>query len=106
MLMSAWGVDIAFAIPFAVAACGALVGLKVTPGISAWVRASNVVSGLLTGGFVAPGLSDWLHLPNLANLFAFAIGLLGMSFIAAVYAGFAKIDIAAIVTGWISRRGG
>lgn len=94
-----------FGSPFVIGGLGALVGLRLAPEVTWWARFTSVGCGLLTAGFVAPGLVDWLHLPTLINLFAFAIGLLGMNFLATVYKGLASIDIGAIITGWLSRRG-
>lgn len=90
--------------PFVIGALGAIVGLRLAPEVTWWGRFTSVACGLLTAGFVAPGLTDWLRLPTLINLFAFAIGLLGMNFLATVYKGLSSIDIGAIITGWLSRR--
>ena len=90
--------------PFVIGGLGALVGLRLAPEVTWSGRFTAVGCGLLTAGFVAPGLTEWLRLPTLINLFAFAIGLLGMNFLATVYKGFTSIDIGSIVTGWLSRR--
>ena len=94
-----------FGSPFVIGALGALVGLRLAPEVTWWGRFTSISCGLLTAGFVAPGLTEWLRLPTLINLFAFAIGLLGMNLLATVYKGMSSIDVGAIITGWLSRRG-
>lgn len=94
--------------PFTIGALGALVAaIKFTPG-GTWVeKGINVFSGALIAGFLAPALVDFLKMssPSYQSGAAFAVGLLGMSVVAAVIQGIKDTPLGQIITGWISKKG-
>jgi len=86
---------------------GAAIGLRFAPGISWGERLLNVASGALCAGFVAPAAGEVFRLTSVSMIgfLAFVVGMFGMSLAAAVMQGLRDLEVAKIITGWISRRG-
>lgn len=108
--LMAWDLDLERTLrsPWAAGAAGALVtALRLTPGASWAARGANVACGSAAAGYITPALADWWHMvtPHYISAAAFAIGLLGMAVAAAALAAVQDMQIAKIVTGWISRGG-
>ncbi len=94
--------------PFTIGALGAFVAaIKFTPGSSWLEKFVNVISGALIAGFLAPALVDFLKMssPSYQSGAAFAVGLLGMSVVAAVIQGIKDTPLGVIITGWLSKKG-
>lgn len=95
--------------PFVVGAAGALVGLKFVPtDASLWTRLTNLLCGSLTAGYCAQPLSDWVQLVKESDILgvAFALGLLGLSVIAALFRAISDVKLGEIVNDWLGRRKG
>ncbi len=95
-----------FASPFFVGAVGALVSLRFGHDETWRQRLTTFVCGWLTAGYFARPLSGWLKLTEEGDVLgiAFAIGLLGLSVIAAVLKGIGDLEVAKIVSSWTTRR--
>lgn len=92
--------------PFLIGALGSFVALRFAPGLTWPERAINVASGALCAGFCAPALTEWMHVqtPAMQSLSAFAVGIFGLSFAAAVTTALRNVDMAAIISGWLGRK--
>lgn len=92
--------------PFTIGALGSLVALRFAPGASWWERFTNVACGALTAGYCAPALTEWLQFKSTAMAYAcaFAIGLLGMSLVAAVLEGIKATKLGESFNSWTTRR--
>lgn len=74
--------------PFVVGVAGSVVSLKFVPKDTTFFsRLANLLCGSLIAGYFAQPLSDWLQLVKQSDVLgvAFALGLLGLSIIAAVF---------------------
>lgn len=95
--------------PFFVGGAGALVSLRFAPEGDGWSRRlATLVCGALVAGYCAHPLADWLKLTKATDRLgvAFALGLLGLSIIAAVLKAVGELKVADIISGWISRGKG
>ncbi len=93
--------------PFTVGAIGAFVAaIKFTPGASWLEKLVNIISGALIAGYLAPVLVGFLQMssPSYQSGAAFAVGLLGMSVVAAVIQGIKDTPLGQIITSWATRR--
>ena len=98
--------DHLFSSPFFVGAAGALVSLRFSSDVTWWQRAMTFACGTLIAGYVARSLAAWLKFStdNDVLAIAFAVGLLGLSVIAAIRKGIGELEVGKIITGWISRK--
>lgn len=87
---------------------GALIGLRFAPGPGIVSRLVNVAAGAVTAGYVAPAAAELFALQSAVtqSALAFATGMFGMSIAAAIMQAVKDLQLAQIITGWISRRGG
>jgi fructose-specific phosphotransferase system IIC component len=95
-----------FSSPLFVGAAGAFVSLRFSRDVT-WIgRAMTFVCGALIAAYCARPLGNWLKLTTENDVLgvAFAIGLLGLSVLAAVFRGVTDIKVADIVTSWTTRR--
>lgn len=94
--------------PFFTGAIGALVtAVKFTPGATWLERAVNISIGAVVSGFVTPALIEWLNVKSEAyfSCAAFMLGLLGMSFAAALLDGIKTTEFGQIISSWLKRGG-
>lgn len=87
---------------------GSVISLRFAPGDSWGERVLNVVTGSLLVVYCTPALSEWLHIAQgtgVRDFLSFAVGLFGLSLAAAVTSGIRQLQVAEIISGWISRKG-
>lgn len=86
---------------------GSIVGAKFVPAPSWLERFLNLALGAACAAFVAPAVVEWLHVSSRSwqMAVAFVIGVFGLSLCSAVIDGIKKLDLATIISGWISKKG-
>lgn len=92
--------------PFIIGALGSFVALRFAPGQTWGERVFNVFCGSLCSGFCAPAMAEWMHVqsPGMQSFSAFAVGMFGLSLAAAITNAVKSMDLASIISGWISRK--
>jgi hypothetical protein len=101
--------------PFVIGCAGAAVfGLKFMPGATWIEKGINIFCGAMTAGFLTPALIEYLEIqsPGFSTAAAFFVGLMGMSFIAAVLQGVKDVKMGEVFTNlidgaigiWTNRR--
>lgn len=91
--------------PFLIGALGAIVALRGAPGESWPIRFVNITSGALFAGYVSPAIAEWFALttPAMQSAMAFACGLFGMNFVAAVVTWIKEIKLSDVLP-WARRK--
>ncbi len=77
--------------------------------IKAVISLAGLIVGVILAGYYYAPLSELLSFisqPNIAEIVAFAIILIGIMVIAAVLARFLKWAVSAVMLGWVNRLGG
>lgn len=86
---------------------GAIVGLRFAPG-GTWIeRLGNTIAGVSCAWWISPALSEILVLTSPAQVSAlsFAIGMFGMSLVAAILEAVKTMKWAEIIASWLIRKG-
>lgn len=98
--------ELLFSSPFFVGAAGALVSLRFSRDVTWRQRMTTFVCGALIAGYCANPMSNWLKLTAAGDILgvAFALGLLGLSVLTAVFKGISELEVAKIITSWTSRE--
>lgn len=93
---------------FMAGAVGALItALRFTPGASWWERLLNTGSGLAMAIYLTPMVAEWWNITSQKYIsgVAFAIGMLGVTILAAGLKAIKELPAAQIISGWISKKG-
>jgi hypothetical protein len=95
-----------FSSPLFVGAAGALVSLRFSRDVTWWGRMMTFACGALIAAYCARPLSNWFKLTSENDVLgvAFALGLLGLSVLAAIFRGMTDLKVADIITSWTIRR--
>jgi hypothetical protein len=84
---------------------GALVGLRFVPGLTWFERVTNLGAGGVIAYYAAPALAGWWGLSeHMVGFMSFILGMFGLSVAAAIFQGVRTLNVAEIISGWISRR--
>jgi hypothetical protein len=99
--------DKVFQSDFAVGFLGACISLRWVPGKTYKERLFHLLSGATCASIFTPALLEWLIVPQGSIRFAlaFAVGVFGVSLVAAIHTVIQEVKWKEIVRSWLKRKG-